>query len=249
MKPQCAYPNTQSASYAVDHYIREELDLPRKLTARPWNRFEPINTEWWLIPSTDWPAYHHGKFFFHAQDDGRDLYCGFYVEKGLDPSITAAFPTGKKLVMEKDWSWHRVLADMESGALNAPVLEIAKRSGCCVLLEVDGGFVDDPASYDPYAPPMDRSYLAFESDGTTLRQIWSELHGSQFAHLSPCESLPELARAISQVRQLEWTWIDLYIGLELEMAPLEHDPQRGSDLWEAPELWEKCLAPWLPWVV
>jgi hypothetical protein len=49
MKSKCAYPNTQSASYAVDRYIREELDLPRKLTARPWNRFEPTNTEWWLI--------------------------------------------------------------------------------------------------------------------------------------------------------------------------------------------------------
>jgi hypothetical protein len=113
---------------------------------------------------------------------------------------------------------------------------------------VDGGFVDDPASYDPYAPPMDRSYLPFESDGITLRQIWSELHGSQFAHLSPCESLPELARAISQVPHLEWTWIDLYIGLELEMAPLEHDPGRSSDVWEAAELWDRCLAPWLPWV-
>jgi hypothetical protein len=249
MNPKCTYPNTQSASYAVDRYIREELDLPRKLTARPWNRFEPLNTEWWLIPSTDWPAYRYGKYFFRAQNNNRDLYGGLFVEKGLDPSIAIAFPTGKKLVTKKDWTWHRVLGDMQSGALNAPISEVKERCGHPVLIVVDGGFVDDPASYDPYAPPMDWSYLAFESDGAELRLRSSHLGGDQFANLPTCGSPPELAGALAEIPQLEWTWINLHIGLELELAPLEPDAEPGSGGWGASELWDRCLAPWLPWVV
>jgi hypothetical protein len=249
MKPQCAYPNTQSASYAVDRYIREELDLPRKLTARPWNRFEPVNTEWWLIPSTEWPAYHQGKFFLRPQNSNRDLYCGLYVEKGLDPSIASAFPTGKKLVMKKDWRWHQTLGDMQSNALNAPLLETIERSGQFVLLVVDGGFIEDPGSYDPDAPRMAWNHLVFESDGIALRQVSAELTGDQFASLSTCESLPRLAHALAQIPQVEWTWIDVHIGVELEMAPLEPDAEPGPGGWGASELWERCLAPWLPWVV
>jgi hypothetical protein len=246
MKPKCIYPNTQSASYAVDRYIREELDLPRKLSARPYNRFEPLNTEWWLIPSTDWPAYHHGKYFFRAQNSHRDLYGGLFVEKGLDPSIAIAFPTGKKLVMKKDWAWHRVLGDMQSGALNAPISEVKERCGHSVLIVVDGGFVDDPASYDPHAP---RSYLAFESDGAELWLRSSNLSGNQFADLPACGSLPDLAGALAQIPQVEWTWINVHIGLELELAPPEPDAEHDPGGWGASDLWKHCLAPWLPWVV
>jgi hypothetical protein len=248
-KPKCAYPNTQSASYAVERYIREELDLQRKLTTRPYNRFEPINAEWWMIPSTEWPAYAFGKLFFHARNDDRDLYCGFYIEKGLDQAIAAAFPTGKKVVMNKSWTWHRVLKDMGAGALDAPLLEVVRRSGHPWLLALDGGFIDDPAAYDRDAPPMDWNYLPFECDGTGLQSRTSSLNGSQFTHLPTCKSLSELAHAISQVPQLAWTWINLYLGLELEAAPLEPDPAGSAGAWEAEELWYRCLAPWLSWVV
>lgn len=106
MKPKCMYPNTQSATTAVHRWIKRS-GVPLELTARPWNRFEPLNTEWWLIPSTEWPAYRHGKFFFKTRNKDRDLYCGLFVEKGLDPSIAVAFPTGKRLVMDNTWTWHR----------------------------------------------------------------------------------------------------------------------------------------------
>jgi hypothetical protein len=248
MKPRCAYPNTQSAANAVHRWIKH-ADVPLELTARPWNRFEPTNTEWWLIPSIAWPAYRHGKFFFRAQSDNRDLYCGLFVEKGLDPSIAVAFPTGKRLVMDNGWTWHRLLAEMESSSLSAAILEVVERANHPLLLDVDGGFVEDPGSYDPDAPPMDWNRVVFEGDCTGLRCVSSEFKGDEFTHLSKCTSLLELARAIHQIPYLEWMWIDLRIGLELEMAPLEHDPQQAPNAWGASELWEKCLAPWRPWAI
>jgi hypothetical protein len=248
VKPKCVYPNTQSAANAVHRWIKQ-ANVPLQLTARPWNRFEPVNTAWWLIPSTDWPAYRHGKFFFRAQSNNRDLYCGLFVEKGLDHSVAVAFPTGKRLVMGSDWTWHRVLADMASGSLGAAMSEVIGRSGHPLLLDVDGGFVEDPGSYGPDAPPMDWNQVVFRSEGTGLRYVSSKLKGDQFVDLLKCEGVLELAQAILRIPHMEWTWIDIHIGLESEMALLEHDPQHASGSWGASELWEKCLAPWQPWVI
>jgi len=232
---------------ATLHRWIKRSGVPLELTARPWNRFEPLNTEWWLIPSTEWPAYRHGKFFFKAHNDNRDLYCGLFVEKGLDPSIAAAFPTGKRLVMDNTWTWHRLLAEIESGIMDAALLETTEHCHFPLHLVIDGGFVEDPGSYDPYAPPMDWNYVTFESDGTTLQHKAST--GDQFAHLSTCRDLMELARAIRGIPHLEWTWIDFHVGVELEMAPLERDAGRTSNAWDASALWHECLAPWRSWVI
>jgi len=246
MKPRCAYPNSQSTANAVHRWIKRS-GVPLELTARPWNRFEPLNTEWWLIPSTEWPAYRHGKLFFKTRNNSRDLYCGLFVEKGLDPSIAVAFPTGKRLVMDNTWIWHRMLAEIESGAFGEALSAAAENCPCPLRLVVDGGFVEDPGSYDPQAPPMDWNYVGYESDGSVL-QVQSS-RGDQFTHLPDCQDLGDLVQAIQQIPHLAWTWIDFHVGLELELASLEHDAQRTADTWGASELWGKCLAPFRPWVI
>ena len=118
-----------------------------------------------------------------------------------------------------------------------------------LLLDVDGEFIRDPASYNPDAPRMDWDHLVLQSDGTALRQVSAELSSHHFAALSTSESLPELAQALGQIPQVEWTWINVHIGVELEMVPLEPDAEHDPGGWGASELWERCLAPWLPWVV
>ncbi len=54
MRPKCASPNTQSDSNAVDPWVAHN-EPSLELTLRPYHRCEPVNTDWWLIPSTDWP--------------------------------------------------------------------------------------------------------------------------------------------------------------------------------------------------
>ena len=39
------------------------------LTPRPWNIYSPDDTFWWLVPTTEWPAYRYGKYAFsHPKD-------------------------------------------------------------------------------------------------------------------------------------------------------------------------------------
>ena len=53
------------------------------LTARPYNRFEPENTTWWLVPTTDWPAYRLPKILISKEKNDENLYhIGLYAEKG-----------------------------------------------------------------------------------------------------------------------------------------------------------------------
>jgi hypothetical protein len=246
MNPKCAFPNTQSAATRL-HRCVKNLDVPLKLTARPYNRFEPVNSLWWLIPSSEWPAYRYGKYFFWARNENRDLYCGFYVEKGLDPNIAVAFPSGKQLVMDNTWTWHRVLKDIGTGTFGAKLDETVKRSGRSALLIVSGGFVEDPASYDPHAPPMDWNEVAFEYDGATPRCASSK--GDAFSHLTQSTDLTELVKAIQAIPHLAWTWVNFYVGWEFEFVSLDHDEEQMIRAWDATELWEKCLAPWQLWIV
>ena len=81
--------------YDIAHGLNERLKLG--LTSRPWNMHSPADTLWWLLKSTDWPAYEHGKLVFSfAKDDARRrllgmndsvlgldmIFAGFNVEKG-----------------------------------------------------------------------------------------------------------------------------------------------------------------------
>ena len=77
------------------------------LTERPWNLHNPTDTLWWLVPSTEWPAYSHGKLAFSlAKDDGRKhllgwndpllelekMFVGLNVEKGYGNVATFVNP-------------------------------------------------------------------------------------------------------------------------------------------------------------
>ncbi len=39
------------------------------LTRRRWNLYKPRETFWGLVPSTEWPAYRHGKLAFSSASD------------------------------------------------------------------------------------------------------------------------------------------------------------------------------------
>ena len=55
--------SAQELAYAVNDRLRLGL------TARPWNIYAAADTFWWLVPSTDWPAYRYGKLAFSLARD------------------------------------------------------------------------------------------------------------------------------------------------------------------------------------
>jgi len=122
--------------------------LAAQLSARPYNFYEPLYTQWWLFPSNDWPAYHHSKFFFHATTP---IACSIpaSMSRRVCPGGGRRLSTGRKFVMNKDWAWHRILAALQADKMTEAVVEVAQRTALPVCVEVDAGYVEDPGSYDP----------------------------------------------------------------------------------------------------
>ena len=82
-------------AFSIKKFIHEYTELLkndyRGFTARPWNRFRPEDTKWWVVPSTAWPSFGNEKLCFWCS--GKYLYGGFNVEKGNGRiSSTTALP-------------------------------------------------------------------------------------------------------------------------------------------------------------
>ena len=66
----CTFNSRREASSTIGNTAKQR---GIQLFERPWNFYEPDNTAWWLIPSTEWPAYRHGKFFFDEVEGHSDI--------------------------------------------------------------------------------------------------------------------------------------------------------------------------------
>ncbi len=121
---QIKYHNARQAAYAVHEELVREGRRP--LSARPWNKYDPDNTLWWLVPSTDWPAYKHGKMFFCQKRASKGhLFCGLHIEKGFDPIVESAYPfaRGRRLIMGSDWVWFDFLSDLDANRVSSTIAQ------------------------------------------------------------------------------------------------------------------------------
>jgi len=207
---------------------------------------EPDTTFWWLVPSTDWPAYKHGKLFFSPdRAPSGTLFCGLHVEKGLDPSVGGVYPSaaGQRLIMKNDWTWFRFLADLQSHAVGAAIANCAKSTGSVIILWVEAQFVDDPAAFDPYGAHFQKDIVNFDATSSALKVTRAETPADLLAHATKSENTMELATCLRTIADVEWVWLDVFIGATFvtpAVAP-------SVDPWNAAQLWTNALKAWTPW--
>src|SRR5262245_22606893 len=86
--PVMKFTNNYQAAHAVLETLDRYRPISERFYPRPFNRYSPEFTRWWLVPDTNWPAYKRGKLSFrHCPWDGNSMYIGYYSEKGFSPSI------------------------------------------------------------------------------------------------------------------------------------------------------------------
>lgn len=243
--PQMIYPTTEEAAIALAHWV-DECRIQPPLTARPWNRYASENSEWYLVPNTDWPAYRYSKLILQPTKQGT-MRAAFYVEKGVDSKQISSY-SHKQFVMDDQWAWHRLLAAFAHGRLDAPCRVVAERSGAPVRVWVDGGMHQDEA-YDRAAERDRWTYLSYRwSDGALVCQEESStLPDPCFAPLTSCASLAELAQALPKIQDIDWKWINLYLGVECGLTPKIAQGSSGTP-WDAGKLWRCCFDPWRDWL-
>lgn len=219
------------------------------LTTRPWNRFEPDETEWWLVPSPEWPAHKYGKIFLHWTDRNRQrARAALHVEKGLGSEVSPAYDArrGRRLIMDDTWAWHLLVETLTEGRFASRLIELWQQSAGRVDVSVEAGYVPDPDSFDPYAYDFGRDRYTFsltDREGALAPENASAEAGL-IEGLESVRSLDDLASRISPLTDEAWVWVDFMAGVPLL---LDVDPEQGGSVTLAPELWSdlELLGLWL----
>ncbi|MBU2547023.1 MAG: hypothetical protein KKB20_01310 [Proteobacteria bacterium] len=245
MAPVLKYHNARSTAYDVKREMEERLN--GKISARPWNMYEPDHTLWWLVPSTNnWPAYMHGKFFF-SQDRAPEnhLFCGLHIEKGLDPSVEGAYssPAWKRMIMREDWLWHAFSKDIGSNKMVEALNRISENCHVPVIIRMEAAIAEIPGSFDPRAarPEWDLIIWSWEANG--LQTIKTSTPSLILREIEKASSLIGIKQDIAQIVNSAWVWIDLFIGVQCELSTSQ---QTQSD-YEAADLYDNVLFNLIHW--
>ncbi len=213
------------------------------MVVRPYNFNRPETSEWWFIPSKDWPAYRHSKIFVwqtppYSVEPGF-LYLGYYVEHGISPEIPGV---ARKFVMDSKWSWHDFIRSAKDGTfdkvsskissnLKIPVWVLLKAYEFNRIPELGG---DSSTPYDQF-----EMLLGAQQKHQVLQQPASKV----LKTLNSSKSLADLSATLeANAQDLSFFWIDVLIGVHIDYDTVSANNK------DARILWETALQSWLPFV-
>jgi hypothetical protein len=225
------------------HAVNDSLGAP--FVPRPFNRFSPDESPWWLVGNADWPAYKHGKLFFVSRREQmparqNGVYCGFNVEKGLGRRVAGLYP--KELIEGDDWAWERFTASISA---EFPALPLPQYVSVAVSqIPPDAArYGDSPESFLAQKESFRASQADFTLDARQQLRLLSMDVNQNSAEIAQhfgtkiraAASLSALLADLCTFPQSDWSWVDLYIGTVVRKGPVG-------------KLWNNCLKPWSGWV-
>jgi len=219
-----------------------------QLTARPWKRFKPETTSWWLAPSTEWPAYGRAKCHFGPSAFERATFAALHLEKGLDPALKELFPSRRAsgLFMDGGWAWHRFLPSLASDALRRVADGLAREHEAALRFALEGGYVQDVEGFDPLdedSPIRFDRVLHLWLDGIgRLKLERFQPRGKVLAEAGLSLDLPEYAALLARCSEDPWVWFDLKVGIMLHGRGAAKE---NADPWDGAPTWSRVLRPLL----
>ncbi len=215
-----------------------------KLTKRPWDRFRPDTSPWWLVPSTDLLHYKYAKFYFNWKDDKQEaINCGLYVEKGLDESLSPVYSSkqARNLMMNKNWSWHRIVNSFNDSYFFEAISKINKTISAVKII-MDGGYVTEPTSFDPYHDKKIKwdKYCFLVDTNSEKIVIESSNRSSYTLKLHSIKTRQDLISAINELNKDQWLWLNLFVCIE---TPSKTNKRISDSVKEVYENFLKHLLP------
>jgi hypothetical protein len=217
------------------------------LVPRPYNRFDPDASLWWLVPATEWPAFKYGKLFFtsdpHAIPGSRDgFYCGFNIEKGLGVSAKDIYH--HSLIMTNEWLWHKFIRSLPAGFPDMVGNVFLTIYASHIPLE-RSSLIESPDAFLVARQTFQSSSAVFEVAVKSLRLVETKLNPANpelsafIKQLSSMNNIGDLQGQLLQFREADWSWIDFYAGV---LVP------RNAQTLATRDLWISYLKPWSPWL-
>jgi hypothetical protein len=213
----------------------------------PYARFDPEGDRtWWLAPFTNNPAFENGKIVIEqplgAFDNG--VLIGLHVEKGVGPSAAPEFErhrTGGSLVMHDGWQWNAFMRGIASGAVDNDLLAAKAAAGDLplrVLVVASTASLPKLETTDWRSDwPVERVW--YDVQGPGLKRLGAE-QADLLRLLGDDESMTSVAETISGIRDPDWQWVEILVGI-----PFARVPSGGL---RASVVWQRACAPWLAWV-
>jgi hypothetical protein len=240
--PQFAFTSEQDAAAKLQAAGRA---AGVRLYPLPFSRFAPERTTWWLSPDATNPAYSRGNLVVENAtivDDGVKLI-GLHMEKGVGEEAAEFFQASahdRHQVMDRTWTWHPFLRALRSGELEATMRGAETAAdGLPLVIEVvagpalpRGGGEEHPL--DVGAADRIRYSVTDDSLVCVKRRTRTKLR-----KLADAEDLASIGERISQIDDLDWTWVEVLIGVAFR-------PVATGGL-AAMEVWRRVCAPWMTW--
>lgn len=214
-----------------------------KLARRPFNRFEPETSAWWLVPSSALPFYQFKKIYCNWEDKKHDaMLCGLYFEKGLAPELAVVYPSkkGRSLLMNPKWYWHKFIKNCGDGSFAETIKAAAQSSGFQLEFHVSGGYVDDPALYDPYGGKQKKDYYIFDLDKNfeTLKYRVARRDAMILKCMNNVHNVTDLCSTMHDLNKEQFLWLDIFIAAAFKVPAKE---TKDSEIINSNYIWNNFL--------
>ena len=220
-----------------------------KLARRPWNRFEATYSPWWLVPSAKQPTHEFGKLYFDWGDKAqKQVLGGLYLEKGLDPSLSAVYPSkkGKSLIMKKNWAWYAFFEDLQNHRFEEKMVALMKNLPVQPEFHIDGGYVEEPSMYDPYDARLKNDYYILNWDQEGNMDIKSaKRHGMLLKALNKVRNFNNLLGVLEDFNQDQWLWLNIFVAFRFEVG---NEKTAAEEMWTGRKIWQNILSCFSPWL-
>ncbi len=198
--------------FSIKKFMHDYSELLRNdykgFTARPWNRFRPEETKWWVVPTTAWPSFGMEKLCFWCS--GKYLYGGFNIEKGIEISPEDIQYDAKNIIMTDEWKWKRFIKDCDDGVIDSMVDSFNDHVSFPVHMTISANIVSSIPGYDPYGnKKSDNIEFAITKD--TLNICEKSFDIAALAPFENVEGIREIPESLAVVKGLNWLWIDVMI--------------------------------------
>jgi len=229
----------------AEQACREVLSLPgfdNWLTLRLYDHHRPAATSWWLVPTTELPAYGTGKFWFapSRSEEGYALI-GLKMEKGWGPE---AKPLGVKpaRIMDRRWIWHSLVSDFVSGRFLQALQEVQPSDDIRIRLSMVG-----PEADDDWNGRLEHDKFRWDWDSRTnrLTLVDSNAPAGYLSGVTSIDSLESFSSLLLRLSAEPTLWADLMIVSRFRLAGGASAAERRK---AAEMLFEGQLKPLAHWV-
>lgn len=190
----------------------------KKYTARPFNRFDPKNTTWWITPESEWPAYKYGKYMFRMDED--IIYVGLNIEKGYGKELSGI--VSNKVIMNDEWIWHEFMKHAIAGDLEESFGSLGQKNHSDIIVFIGFGVFNqvkkgsECVSFD-VALPNQITYILNEKN-FKVQNKKEKLEAKEFETLKKAESFQDVFKIINKINNLNYFWMDFFVGVPFKVS-------------------------------